>query len=289
MEEIIQAQGGIFKELREWYKKYVNVPIISRFLKLFLRTTTDVLARVKKFSFPEKYDWDWKLEMLLGKYEASTTKLFKKNVKPGMVIIDIGAHVGYFTKLFSKLAGKNGKIYAFEADSENFSLLKENASSLKNAQIFNKIISDKTGFMPLFKINNCSGGHSIIENPGTYKTADIPSITIDDFAAEKNIGSVDVIKMDIEGAEPLAFSGMGKTIEKSKNLKILMEFNPKALESGNVIPMEFLEECSRNFVFFQIADNGDLEKLDIKNVGTIRHYLGKNEFTNLFLVRKNEN
>ena len=283
---MIQAQGGIFKESREWYKKHINVPILGAFLKLFLRTAANILARAKKMKFPEKYDWDWKLEMLLEKYEASTTKLFKKKIDPGMTIIDIGAHIGYFTRLFSKLAGKNGKIYAFEADDENFSLLKENTSSLKNAQIFNKIISDKTGLMFLFKIKGCSGGHSIIKNPESHKSIEIPSITIDDFIAEKGIKNVDIIKIDIEGAEPLAFLGMKKTIEKSKKMKILMEFNPKALESGNVIPMEFLEECSHSFDFFQIVDNGDLEKLDIKNVGTIKRYLGKNEFTNLFLEKK---
>jgi len=61
-----------------------------------------------------------------GFFEKYETKLFKKSIKRGMVVLDIGANIGYYTLLAARLVGDEGKVFAFEPDPYNYSLLRKN-------------------------------------------------------------------------------------------------------------------------------------------------------------------
>ena len=71
-------------------------------------------------------------------HEEYTTKIFENIVKEGDIAIDCGANIGYFTLLFAKLVGKEGKVYAFEAEPRNYNLLARNIklNGLRNLFIF---------------------------------------------------------------------------------------------------------------------------------------------------------
>jgi predicted methyltransferase len=69
--------------------------------------------------------------MANDRYEPAITRLFQETLQPGMVVIDIGAHVGYYTLLAAKLVGPTGKIYAFEPEPGNNEALNKNIE-LKN-------------------------------------------------------------------------------------------------------------------------------------------------------------
>ena len=71
--------------------------------------------------------------------------LFKNIIKPGMRVLDLGANIGFYTVLFSKLVGENGKVFAFEPDAKNYKYLEENTKTLYNVTIEKKAVSDKTG------------------------------------------------------------------------------------------------------------------------------------------------
>ena len=61
-----------------------------------------------------------------GIWEKEETEFVKSYIKRNWVVLDIGANIGYFTLIFSKLVGKNGKVFAFEPDPDNFEILKRN-------------------------------------------------------------------------------------------------------------------------------------------------------------------
>jgi predicted methyltransferase len=82
------------------------------------------------------------------KHEIS---LLNKYIRKGDVVLDIGANIGFYTKILSALVGEQGKVYAFEPDATNFSHLKKNAGHLKNAVLINKAVSDKTGKITLYQ------------------------------------------------------------------------------------------------------------------------------------------
>lgn len=65
-------------------------------------------------------------QILTGSFERYSTKILCKIIKPGWIIYDIGANIGYYTILFSKLTGMKGKVYSFEPDQDNCRLLQKN-------------------------------------------------------------------------------------------------------------------------------------------------------------------
>jgi FkbM family methyltransferase len=80
-----------------------------------------------------------------GGWDFEETKFLKKIIKKGDTVIDVGANIGYYTLLFSKLVGKEGKIYAYEPLPENFKLLKKNIfiNKYKNIVLINRALSNK--------------------------------------------------------------------------------------------------------------------------------------------------
>lgn len=200
-------------------------------LKNILNVLVDSYAHLQRFSFPPKYSWRWKLDMLLGKYEPETTRLIKQIVKRGDIVIDIGAHIGYFTRLASRQVGSSGRVYAFEPDTENRTLLMQNTKRYRNVLVHAAAITEKEGRAPFYHVEGSTGCHSTIAQEHAERL-EVPSITLDAFMQETGTGHADVIKMDIEGGELNALRGMERTLALKPRL--IIEYNPEALvRAGN--------------------------------------------------------
>lgn len=142
---------------------------MRKIAKYIVEFIVKILASLTNYSFPPTFIWRWKLEYLLEVYEIETTRFFKKNIKKGMLVVDVGANVGYFTRIFSSLVGSKGKVIAFEADRENFEVLKKNVAHLKNVEIFNVAIADKSGTIDFYHIPGATGTHSLVVANGAQK------------------------------------------------------------------------------------------------------------------------
>lgn len=147
-----------------------------------------------------------------------------------MTVLDIGANIGFHTLLLADLVGPEGKVFAFEPDPENFSLLVKN---LKKNDYFNvfpiqKAVTDKTGKIDLYLSEENKGDHRVSDSEKGRKSIEIETVTLDDFMAVDE--HVDFIKLDIQGSEHIAFKGMENTINKNDNLKIICEFSPYLLK-----------------------------------------------------------
>ena len=226
--------------LKIFYKKHLFKIPLTRLIYVVLNGLVDLECRIKRFSFPPIYLRAWKLDMLRDHYEAGTVQLFKKIICPGMTVIDIGAHIGYFTRLFAKLAGPTGQIYAFEPDPDNFALLRLNTTHLPNVLIYKTALSDFVGNIAFYHCEDKTGCHSTIPAPFRQKNFEVTAITLDTFVENSNLGRVDVIKMDIEGGESAALRGMQKVISNNKKLVIITEFNPGCLQEADISPQQFL-------------------------------------------------
>lgn len=220
--------------------------------------------------------------MLMGWYEKDTTILFKKIVRPGMTVVDIGAHVGYYTSLFAELVGPQGQVYAFEADPDNFALLQKNTSRYKNVIQIPQAVSDHSGFIKFYKIKNSTGCHSIIQSENADELF-VPTVSIDDYIGQKNL-KIDIIKIDIEGGEPLAFLGMEKLFSQTSHLSVIMEFLPKVLKSAGINPLEFLRKIKNyNFNILQIFPDAKTEILSLENIENLDWH--RTEYVNLLLKK----
>ncbi|MHA1492207.1 MAG: FkbM family methyltransferase [Promethearchaeota archaeon] len=176
-----------------------------------------------------------------GKYETLETDYIKKNVKNGDFVLDIGANIGYFTLILAKLIGKEGKVFAFEPEPNNFSLLSKNVSinGYKNVILINKAVSNKNGKVKLFLNEENIGDHRIFDSNDGRQSIEVETIRLDDYFKNYN-EKIKFIKMDIQGAEMDAIQGMVNLIQKSKELKILSEFYPLGLELFGIEPREYL-------------------------------------------------
>jgi len=176
-----------------------------------------------------------------GSFEPFETEIVKKLIKIGNNVLDIGANIGYFSLIFAKLVGNNGRVYAFEPEPENFRILKKNLeiNHYNNTMAIQKAISDKNHTIKLFLGENTST-HSIYQSSETSAFIDIESIKLDDFSDIQN-KRIDFIKIDIEGAEIDAFKGMKNVLQKNSQVTILSELNLYLLNKFNKKPREYVE------------------------------------------------
>jgi FkbM family methyltransferase len=135
----------------------------------------------------------------------------------GGVIIDCGAHIGNCTILFSRLIGKSGTVIALEPFEDSFRILEERTKNLKcKIILINKAVWDKKTKIPL-KVFNNTVSCRIIDDNHSMAGPDIKMIdciTLDNLVAEIKPEHLDMVKMDIEGAEIEALKGAVNTIVK---------------------------------------------------------------------------
>ncbi|MEK7090960.1 MAG: FkbM family methyltransferase [Patescibacteria group bacterium] len=230
--------------------------------------TKNIASRIINFFKPEsvivdghrmyidKDDRVISLELLLsGKWEEFETELFKQSINLGDIVVDIGAHIGYYTLIAAKKVGDKGRVYAFEPLPKNFELLKKNVelNGYKNVVLINKAVSDRDGTAKLFLSNEDNFGDQRIYDPeGNRVSISIGTIKLDTFLKNKE-KRINVIKMDIQGSETKTLTGASEIIRKSKKLKLLTEFWPRGLRLCGSSGREYLNLLKKSkFKIFEI-------------------------------------
>ena len=259
---------------------------LARFLNIHFSPKKDVSVDVHGYRmYADTLDrifalYLWKFSAL----ESLETKLIKKIVKKNMVIFDIGANIGYYTLIFADIVGENGKVYSFEPDPNNYRLLVKNlkANGYGNVIPIRKAISDKVGEINFFFSEEHRGDHRIYDPGDGRKLLKVKTTTLDEFINDKI--KPDIIKIDIEGVEFLAFLGMNKLIKSNRNLIIICEFWPGALKKGGTSPQKFLNKIADyGFKINLINENkGSIEQTDIPSLINICR---GNKSVNLLLKR----
>lgn len=193
--------------------KFYPVKVVFHFLSSRLKDTNGI-AEVQghKMFLDSK---DTLALSLWGVYEPLETELVKKEVKKGDVVLDIGANIGYYTLIAAKLVGENGKVFAFEPDPTNFAILKKNVelNGYKNVVLVQKAASNKTGKLKLYLSEDNSADHKIYDSHEGRQSTEIEATRLDDYFKNYN-GEINLIKMDIEGAEGGAIQGMSSLLQK---------------------------------------------------------------------------
>jgi FkbM family methyltransferase len=206
-----------------------------------------------------------------GKYENNETKIFMDLIKPGMIVLDVGANIGYYSLVSAKIVGNKGKVYAFEPEPNNFNLLLKNikVNNYENIIPVNMAASNKNGNAQLFLDKNNFGNQSLASKnvPECRGVIAIKTITLDkyfkDIIKNKNM---DIIKMDAQGAEGMVLEG-AKNILK-KNPIIITEFSPIALKNMGTSPQKMLENIRKlNYKLFIIHEKENIiEEKSIKEI-----------------------
>ncbi|MBG1260433.1 FkbM family methyltransferase [Nostoc commune] len=239
--EHLEIQINELKYLCE--KTSSSIELISK-RQIVSAGNNTVFVKLEDFSLALPAE-DLRLVFYLSYYntlEAGLTSLFKKIVEPGMVVVDIGAHVGIYTLLAAPLVGSTGKVYSFEPTPRTFDFLKLNIEiNACTQQVIAKqiAITDKKSLQTL-SISEHSGLNSLYAFSEEDKLVEVETHSLDVILS--NELQIDVIKIDTEGAEPFVWKGMQRIREQNPNLIIFMEFAPTYLLRAGVNPKDFLHE-----------------------------------------------
>jgi len=164
-----------------------------------------------------------------GLYEPEVSRLIRDSLSDGMTFLDLGANVGYYTLIASRLVGPTGTVYAFEPDPEVFKQLICNveANGCFNVVAIAKAASDKSGKQGF--VRDPYGAEGFLAEGGSQPLS-IDVIALDDFFGARGWPKIDVMKLDIEGSESAALHGMRGLLSRHYNVQLIMEYNIYALE-----------------------------------------------------------
>jgi len=166
-----------------------------------------------------------------GCYEPETVNIFNQIIKPGMVFLDIGTHVGQYTLLASKLVGPDGAVHSFEPDPDTFAHLALNVSmnNLQNVHPVQAALSGKNGWADFYLSSSGYMGTNSLRTPSYHsgEVCKVRTITLDSYIKENNIAKIDVMKLDVEGAEIDILQSSLNILKDMKPL-LVVEFNKVA-------------------------------------------------------------
>lgn len=220
---------------------------------LLSRTLIPVLQQIRGFqTLPDDPFW-FRLELLTHQHEAETVACLRSLVQPGMVVLDVGAHVGYYARLAADLVGPSGRVIAFEPHPRNYAMLQRNVGHLPQVTLIQRAAAETEGTADLYDYLMMSASGSLhydeslrevqrantgeqdvaprLEDGFQMQKFTVRTTPIDEVLRELNVTRVDLIKMDIEGAEMSALQGLRETIRRAGRLALIMEYNPMGLKA----------------------------------------------------------
>jgi len=176
-----------------------------------------------------------------GFWEPHVERVLRRFLAPGSVFVDIGANVGWHTALASAAVGVDGHVYAIEPNPDNARLIAHTIerNRLANVHLLPIALGESTGYAAFRSAIGSNGGflnHDERDSLDPNVTI-VPTIRFDDL----HIPHVDVVKIDVEGAEPIVFRGATQTIERDHPI-IVFEFSCEMTERvSGVAPRDHLK------------------------------------------------
>jgi FkbM family methyltransferase len=162
-----------------------------------------------------------------GYYDISSIRALSTVLKPGMTFVDVGTHVGQYTLVASDIVGRTGSVHSFEPQADTFELLQHHVGTnkLTNVHLNRCALSETCSEAELYLACPDNVGQSSFRRPHNYsgKAVTVPCLTLDDYADERGL-KINVIKIDVEGAELSVLRGAGKILSGSAKPSLIVEF-----------------------------------------------------------------
>jgi len=217
-DEVIKFKSKMWNEAKV-SNRFIEVPIKwFANTEIFLPLGTD--STINTFVYSE--------------YEPTEMFWASQYIKKGDTVVDLGAHDGLYSLLFSELVGEHGKVISVEPNPSQISRLKDTArfNEITNVEIVSEAASDSVGIAEMHVSSKQHSGHStlggfIYSDSSSNEVIAVSTNTLDNIFVKHKLYNVNFIKIDIEGYEIRALRGMAR---------ILSEYNP-------VILCEVLDEA----------------------------------------------
>jgi FkbM family methyltransferase len=173
--------------------------------------------------------------------EPGTGDVLRRLVQPGMVVADVGANIGLLTLVLAWAAGPGGQVIAFEPEAIPRSNLEKmkHLNGLSWVEVRDQAVGAEAGQLT-FHVSDIIGHSSLYALPEAEeaRTIQVEVVRLDDVAPAKRM---DVVKIDVEGAELDVLAGMSGLIAKNKDLAIVAEFGPEHLTRVGQTPAQWFK------------------------------------------------
>jgi FkbM family methyltransferase len=223
-----------------------------------------------------------------GNYEVAETRFCENRLRPGMTGVDAGAHIGLYTLLFARLVGPAGHVYAFEPAPANRRRLEENIAlnHVDNVVVEEAALFSETGRVVLNLFPDQLGawhslGRPLMTDPERpYATVtpssslEVPCTTLDDYATKHQIERIDLLKVDVEGAEADVFAGSRSLLASRRVSVVLFEVSLVQTEAlGHAAAAAFKELESAGFVVCALEQDGSVRSRAIEPLRRYANYV----------------
>jgi FkbM family methyltransferase len=213
---------------------------------------------------------------LYGTFEISETRLFQALLRPGMTFIDVGANIGYHTLIGGRMVGPAGAAYAFEPNAVVRERLAANVAlnGLDNVKVDGRAMTRQSGTVRFYvsKVEHNDGVSSIIPGAALDGGHDVACVSLDDFSASLGGRRVDLLKIDVEGAELDVMEG-GRRLLTGVDAPVLL-FESFAVEPLLELLYRFGYQVRR--VHYTLSSGLELPKVDQPFHGLFEAYEAPN-------------
>jgi FkbM family methyltransferase len=191
-----------------------------------------------------------------GVYEEATVRWIRSFLRPGMVVLDVGAHVGQYSLLSASSVGPTGRVHSFEPNPVTYRLLSNNLAlnDFANVTAHQLAVSDVIGEATLYVPGHDNLGEASLQE--CFRGMDaktVKCVTIDDWASSADLGNperIDLIKIDVQGLEGKVIQGAMHVLARFRPV-IVCEFEERFLQSMGTSSVEL----KRNFSDLGYAAN----------------------------------
>ncbi len=192
-------------------------------------------------------------------WEPNETRAVEILVKNGMFCLDIGAHIGYYSTIMSRLVGPLGSVTAFEPCNDTENILWENIhiNNKHNTKVYPYAVSSSNLEELKIRRDNKTLASSNLYKGTVVNTCKTVAL---DLLMPTRIYPVNFIKMDIEGSEPKAIRGMQKILTEDKPI-LMTEIAPDALKAADEDPIEYILDLSKYFSYFYLPTKKGLQRI----------------------------
>ncbi len=237
--------------------------------------------RKNNWEFPENMAHTSGARVADGTYEPDLTNQVIDKIHEDALVLDVGANVGYYSRLFAEAVKERGKVIAFEAERENYCCLCKNTAGYRQVVPVAMAVSDKNAISELH-LSSHSSCHSIL-NTGNYQSRSVvkaPSVKLDSFwELYLDKAPVDCVKIDVEGAEILVLDGMFEMLKQEAVKLIIVEFCPQIMINSGLEPIQLYDRIFAGFSIKIIES----EYRNMVESGTIRNAEQFTELQNYLL------
>jgi FkbM family methyltransferase len=202
--------------------------------------------------------------LLNGLWETEVTKWFQETLRPGDVFVDVGANVGYYTLLGSNLVGDGGHVFAIEAHPRMMELLHRNVivNGRYNVSTWHRAAWSRSETLKFhirrhFISNSSAGslsdhGKELLDDDEDI--VEVTAVTLDEILAESP--RVDLIKIDVEGAELQVATGLARTFASNPSITVMFEWSPGQIAMVGDEPQALLDLMRSHGFRFRLMERG---------------------------------